>query len=138
MTNRDAELALADEWYRRKRLDQSEVQWMRQKTYEQCADELRTLAQPDVQSAALAEQEAEITRWKDNAATQQASAESCMQQALKNGSAALTAEAALNEAVGLLRLAIDDSDAPNYFGTDLLDDIDTFLAQHTTPPADGG
>ncbi len=88
----------------------------------------------------LAEQLAEIARWKENAAFQQASAEGCMQQALKNGAAALDAEAALNDAVGLLREAIDwnwleDEPPPE----SVRQAIDTFLAQHTTPPcADGG
>ena len=37
-------VALADDWDARNRLDQSYAQWMREKTYEQCADELRLLA----------------------------------------------------------------------------------------------
>ena len=37
-------VALADDWDARNRLDQSDAQWMREKTYEQCADELRLLA----------------------------------------------------------------------------------------------
>ncbi len=83
----------------------------------------------DTIRAALAEQEAEIARWKGNAATQQASAESCMRQALENGSAALTAEAALNDAVGLLRRYYRGEDVINQ---SLWNDARAFLAQH--PP----
>ncbi len=90
---------------------------------ESCATEFLNLldaakSERDNAEAALAEQEAEIARWKENAASQQASAEGCM---------------------GLLRIAIDDEEAEHYFGLTTLGEIQTFLAQHTTPPcADGG
>lgn len=37
---------LVDSWRERERLDESEVQWMRQKTYEQCANELEDALAP--------------------------------------------------------------------------------------------
>ena len=40
-------VAKADDWDARNRLDQSDAQWMREKTYEQCADELRQLLASD-------------------------------------------------------------------------------------------
>lgn len=42
-TERNSLEALAEGWQRRHRLDNSDAQHMREKTYEQCADELMTL-----------------------------------------------------------------------------------------------